>query len=175
MTSLPQGPWPQHPQEQESARRTVLRRINRWQAEKQREDLADLSVECCSVEPGQEFRHREEFVRRLVADARHPGFDMLLAETATLVGFVFGVPVDRDGAWWHGFAITDLAVHPYVRQHGVTGQLLERLLGDHHASLGAALVDQADQVAYAAFRSSTESGGLVHDARGKPPGTGTWG
>ena len=152
MTSLPQGPWPQHPQEQQSARMTVLRRINRWQAEKQREDLADLSVECCSVEPGQEFRHREEFVRRLVADARHPGFDMLLAETATLVGFVFG-----------------------VRQHGVAGQLLERLLGDHHASLGAAPVDQADQAAYAAFRSSTEPGGLVHDTRGKRPGTGTWG
>jgi GNAT superfamily N-acetyltransferase len=147
---------------------TVLRRLNRWQAEKQR----DLSVECCGLQAGEEFHHREQFKHRLVADSRHPGFDMLIAETTqTLVGFVFGVPVDRDGSWWQGFvgvlppyieqltasghvfAITDLVVHPYLRHHGVARRLQERLLGDHQASLGVALVDQADRVAHAAVLS----------------------
>ena len=148
----------------------MLRRINRWQAEEQREDLADLYVECSGIEPGEEFARREDFVARLVADARHPGFDMLVAETATLVGFVFGVPVDRDGAWWDGFAgglpgsveqltasghvfaITELVVHPYASA-GVADRLQARLLGDHQASLGAVLLPREDRAGCAAFRS----------------------
>ena len=166
MNQAPDPGWPQR-----RPRVTVLRRLNRWQAEKQREDLADLYVECRGVESGAEFQHREEFKKRLVADARHPGFDMLVAEKVTLVGFAFGVPVDRDGAWWQGFdgvlppyieqltasghvfAITDLVVHPYERHRGVAGELVDRLLGDHQASLGVGLVDPADHGVYAAFRS----------------------
>lgn len=168
---------------QPRARQTVLRRLNRWQAEQQREDLADLYLECSAVEPGEEYARREDFVERLVSDARHPGFDMLVAETATLVGFVFGVPVDRDGSWWDGFvgqlpgeveqltasghvfALTELVVHPYVRGHGVAGQLQARLLGDHQASLGTTLVQQADHAAYAAFQSwGWQEIGEVHRA-----------
>ncbi|QMU80347.1 hypothetical protein GXW83_17295 [Streptacidiphilus sp. PB12-B1b] len=96
---------------------------------------------------------------------------MLLAETATLVGFVFGVPVDRDGGWWSGFvgelppyieqltasghvfAVTDLVVHPYARHHGIAASLLARLLGDHHASLGVSLVEQGEHQVFAAFQS----------------------
>jgi Acetyltransferase (GNAT) family len=168
VTGRPEPDEPQAAYRRE--RETVLRRLNRWQAEKQREDLADLSVECHEIDAGREFEHREEFKRRLVADARHPGFDMLVAETTTLVGFVFGVPVDRDGHWWagfrgelppyveqltasgHVFAVTGLVVHPYARHHGVAAHLLARLLGDHHASLGVSLVEQREHQVYAAFQ-----------------------
>ena len=176
---------------QPRTRETVLRRINRWQAEEQREDLADLYVECSGVERGEEYARREEFVARLVADARHPGFDMLVAETTTLVGFVFGVPVDRDGAWWDGFAgglpggveqltasghvfaLTELVVHPYASD-GVAGRLQARLLGDHQASLGAILLAQEDHAAYAAFQSWNwqEIGEVRRPDDGAAPGGG---
>ncbi|MGW2829614.1 hypothetical protein [Streptomyces sp. NPDC001286] len=42
-----------------------LRRLNRWQAEGLREDLADLYVESTTTLPGEEFRGRQEFLRRL--------------------------------------------------------------------------------------------------------------
>ncbi|WP_370082004.1 hypothetical protein [Streptacidiphilus sp. MAP12-16] len=152
-------------------RETILRRLNRWQAEDQREDLADLYVESSRAEAGEEFRSREDFLGVLVDAARRPGFDMLVAETATLTGFVFGFPVDRDGTWWQGFAgglpqdveqltasghvfaIAALAVHPYARQHGVAGRLQERLLADNQASLGAAQVPRDDRALRAAFDS----------------------
>ena len=152
-------------------RETVLRRLNRWQAEEQREDLADLYVECCPSKPGQEFPLREAFIERLVADARTPGFSMRVAETATLTGFAFGVPLERDGSWWQGFegvlpqyleqltasghvfAISELVVHPYAREHGVASRLVERVLADNQASLAVTLVDQADPVINAALQS----------------------
>ncbi|WP_406727065.1 hypothetical protein WJ438_23965 [Streptomyces sp. GD-15H] len=42
-----------------------LRRLNRWQAETLREDLADLYVEPSRARPGEEYRGRETFLRRL--------------------------------------------------------------------------------------------------------------
>jgi hypothetical protein len=157
--------------QQSHERATVLRRLNRWQAEQQREDLADLYVECCDIESGEEFHQREMFKDHLVADARRPGFDMLVAETDTLVGFVLGIPVDREGVFWHGFigalppyieqlstsghvfAVTDLVVHPYTQDHATAGRLLDRILGDNHASLGVCLVNQGDQAFYTALRA----------------------
>ncbi|MEU1818314.1 hypothetical protein ABZ543_24450 [Streptomyces roseifaciens] len=154
-----------------------LRGLSRWQAEGQREDLADLYVESADTQPGEEYRSRVSFLRRLADDVRRPGFDMMIAEATqagrapALVGCVFGFPVRRDGSWWQGFsaalpqhveqltasgqvfAITEIVVHPHERDRGLAGHLQERLLTSHQASLGATLVDQADRVACAAFRS----------------------
>ncbi|GAA3083454.1 hypothetical protein GCM10020000_82010 [Streptomyces olivoverticillatus] len=47
-----------------------LRGLSRWQAEDQREDLADLYVESADTEPGEEYRSRESFLRRLADDVR---------------------------------------------------------------------------------------------------------
>ena len=80
-----------------------LRRLNRWQAEGLREDLADLYVESSVTPPGEEFRGRQEFLRRLTDGVKLPGFDMLVAEARSLTGCVFGFPVPRDGSWWEGF------------------------------------------------------------------------
>ena len=162
-----------------------LRRLNRWQAEGMREDLADLYVESTSTASGAEYRGREDFLTRLAADVRQPGFSMLVAETTSLAGCVFGFPVGRDGSWWQGFrgplpqnleqltasghvfSITAIVVHPHERHRGLAGRLQERLLADHHASLGAALLDEDDHATYNAFLSwGWQQIGEVHRSPG---------
>jgi hypothetical protein len=148
-----------------------LRRLSRWQAETLREDLADLYVESSRARAGQEYRGREAFLRRLAGDVRRPGFALLIAEDPVLVGCVHGFPVQREGTWWRGFdgplaqsveqltasghvfAITEIVVHPHTGDQGLARRLQQRLLADHHASLGATLVDQADAAALDAFLS----------------------
>ncbi|UIX32353.1 hypothetical protein [Streptomyces sp. GQFP] len=148
-----------------------LRRLNRWQAETLREDLADLYVESSRAQAGQEYRGRERFLRRLTGSIRKPGFALLIAEDAAFAGCAYGFSVPRDGTWWRGFdgplpqsverltasghvfAITEIVVHPHTGDQDLARRLQERLLADHHASLGATLVDRADAPAYDAFRS----------------------
>lgn len=165
---------PPQPHEPESPERpdldTVrLRRLNRWQAEGLREDLADLYVESSAAEPGEEFHDRQDFLRRLAEDVKLPGFDMLVAEAEALTGCVCGFSVPRDGSWWQGFdgplpqnleqltasghvfAILETVVHPHQHARGLARRLQERLLTDHQASLGVTLVDGSARSACAAF------------------------
>lgn len=148
-----------------------LRRLNRWQAETRREDLTDLYVESVRARSGEEYGGREAFLRRLTGGIRQPGFALLVAEDTGFAGCVFGFPVGREGTWWkgfcgplprkvgeltasgHAFAITDTVVHPHAQGQDIARRLQERLLADHHASLGATLVDQDDVASLAAFRS----------------------
>ncbi|MFJ2828855.1 hypothetical protein ACIPC1_14960 [Streptomyces sp. NPDC087263] len=148
-----------------------LRRLNRWQAEGMREDLADLYVESSETRPGDGFRGREDFLQRLADGVQLPGFDMLVAEARALTGCVFGYPVPRDGSWWEGFdgplprnleqltasghvfAILETLVHPHEHTRGLARRLQERLLDDHQASLGATLADPSDRPARAAFET----------------------
>jgi hypothetical protein len=148
-----------------------LRRLNRWQAEGMREDLADLYAESCATAPGWEYRGRKDFLRRLTRDTWRPGFAMLAAEAPDLVGCAFGFPVPRDGSWWSGFrgtlprdvgqlttsgqvfAISGIVVRPSERYHGLADSLQEQLLGDHRALLGATLVGRTHRAACAGFRS----------------------
>lgn len=136
-----------------------LRRLNRWQAEGLREDLADLYVESSATEPGEEFHDRQKFLLRLADNVKLPGFDMLVAEAEALTGCVLGFSVPRDGSWWQGFdgplpqnleqltasghvfAILETVVHPHQHARGLARRLQERLLIDHQASLGVTLVD----------------------------------
>ncbi|WP_329115546.1 hypothetical protein [Streptomyces sp. NBC_01465] len=148
-----------------------LRRLNRWQAEGMREDLADLYVESTQAVAGEEYHSRQAFLGRLADDVRQPGFDMLVAEAETVSGCVFGFPVPRDGSWWEGFdgplpqnieqltasghvfAITETLVHPHEHPRGLARRLQEQLLAEHEASLGAALVERSERNAAAALRS----------------------
>ncbi|MEU4877503.1 hypothetical protein [Streptomyces sp. NPDC021608] len=148
-----------------------LRRLNRWQAETIKEDLADLYVESAWARPGEGYRGREAFLRRLAGAVRRPGFALLVAEDTAFAGCVYGSPVRREGTWWRGFdgslprsieqltasghvfAITETLVHPHTDGKGLAHRLQRRLLADHHASLGATLVDQADPAVREAFLS----------------------
>ncbi|MGY1495177.1 hypothetical protein ACW4TU_00785 [Streptomyces sp. QTS52] len=152
-----------------------LRRLNRWQAERLREDLADLYTdlytESCATPPGGEDRGRKDFLRRLTRDTWRPGFAMLIAETSNLAGYAFGFTVPRDGSWWSAFrgplppdiaqltasgdifAISGIMVRPSERYHGLADRLQERLLADQRALLGATLVDRTHRAAYAGFQS----------------------
>ena len=146
-----------------------MRRLDRWQAETMREELADLYVESSFAAPGQGYRQREDFLRRLAADVRRPGFDMLIAQGRTLVGCVCGYPVGRDGSWWdgfvgtlpenleqltasgHAFAVSEIMIHPHERDRGTGRRLQEALLADQDASLGVTMVDGADAAACACW------------------------
>jgi hypothetical protein len=148
-----------------------LRRLNRWQAEGLREDLADLYAESCATTPGWEHRRRKDFLRRLTHDTWRPGFTMLTAHVPRLVGYAFGFPVARDGSWWTGFrgplpqhiaqlttsgrvfAISGTVVRPSERYHGLADRLQEHLLADDRALLGVTLVDRTHRAACAGFRS----------------------
>jgi hypothetical protein len=148
-----------------------LRRLNRWQAETLKEDLADLYVECSRARPGEGYRGREAFLRRFTGAVRRPGFALLIAESTAFAGCVYGFPVRREGTWWRGFdgplprsveqltasghvfAITETLVHPHTDDKDLARRLQRRLLADHHASLGATLVDQADSAVCDAFMS----------------------
>ncbi|WP_370095329.1 hypothetical protein [Streptacidiphilus sp. MAP12-20] len=150
----------------------ILRRLSRWQAEELREDLADLHVESWETAAGGEYSGRQEFLTRLAAAVRQPGFVMVVAESNTLVGCAFGFPVGRDGVWWRGFdgglprtveqltasghvfAITEVTVHPYARDQGLFQRLQAELLAGQEASFAATLVDEADRTSYSAFRST---------------------
>ena len=155
-----------------------LRRLDRWQAETMREQLADLYVESSHAAPGQEYRGREEFLRRLAADVRRPGFDMVIAQGPRLVGCVHGFPVGRDGSWWqqfagglpgvlerltasgHVFALAELTIHPFEHDQDLARRLQEGLLADQDASLAVTQVDWADAATFAAYsaRGWTEIG-----------------
>ncbi|MGW0609436.1 hypothetical protein [Streptomyces sp. NPDC002788] len=145
--------------------------MNRWQAETLQEDLADLYVESSSTQTGRQYRAREAFLRRLTGAIRRAGFALLIGEDTAFAGCAYGFPVPREGTWWRGFdgalpqnveqltasghvfAITEIVVHPHTDDQGLARRFQERLLADHHASLGATLVDQADAPAYDAFLS----------------------
>ena len=96
---------------------------------------------------------------------------MVIAEMDTLMGCAFGFPVRGDGSWWGGFdgtlprgidqltvsgrafAFGDILVRPHPQDRALARRLLQRLLTDHQASLGATLVDRADRPTLAALRS----------------------
>jgi hypothetical protein len=167
----PEGPEPSGMGAVDATDAVRLRRLNRWQAEGLREDLADLYVEStAAAEPGEEFHDRQKFLARLVEDVKLPGFDMLVAEAEALAGCVCGFSVPRDGSWWQGFdgplpqnleqltasghvfAILETLVHPHQHARGLARRMQERLLTDHQASLGVTLVDQSARWTGAALK-----------------------
>lgn len=168
---------------------TPLRRLDRWQAETMREELADLYVESSHAASGQGYRSRQEFLRRLAADVRRPGFAMVIAQGATLTGCVYGFPVGRDGSWWQGhigtlpeiyeqltasghvFAVAEMIIHPSEGGQDFGRRLQDRLLADQDASLAATMVDRADAEACVALLSWgwTEIGEAAEIREGAEP------
>ncbi len=142
-----------------------LRRLTRWQAEQQREAVADLYVTAYRGAAGAEFRDRTEFLHRFQQHMQHDGFDMAVADATGLVGCAYGYRLERDGAWWAGFpvevtprieeltasgrvfALAELMVLPAHRRRGVATRMGELLLSRHPEDLVVAGLDPGTSTA----------------------------
>ncbi|WP_328666587.1 GNAT family N-acetyltransferase [Streptomyces sp. NBC_00322] len=148
-----------------------VRRLTRWQAEQQRESVADVYVETYRAFSGAEFHDRQEFLRRFAEDVQRPGFDMVVTGVARLAGCAYGFRLDREGGWWQGFrgelpheveeltasgqgfALAELMVVPAQRRRGVATALVRRLLERSDTALVTVLLEPTDVPARSAFQS----------------------
>ncbi|MEV5492386.1 hypothetical protein AB0L47_31185 [Streptomyces bobili] len=147
-----------------------VRALSRSQVEDRLQELGDLYADTCGGKPWARERDRDAFLRGLACDVRRPGFALLIAETTVLTACAYGFAVDDHGAWWrslspHGhvpadlrriaasgrlFAVSRIVVQPVVRTRhqgrdwNLARRLQRRLLADHDASAGVALVSRTD-------------------------------
>lgn len=149
------------------------RRMSRWQAEQQREAVADVYVEAYRGVPGEEFRDRQDFLRRFADSTQRPGFDMVVASERRMTGAAFGFVLDRADGWWQDFsgslpagldleeltasgqvfALAELMVVPAYRRQGIATKLLDQLLLRSDAALASALAGADGGAAGSAFRA----------------------
>ncbi|MGW2514407.1 GNAT family N-acetyltransferase [Streptomyces scopuliridis] len=156
-----------------------VRRLSRWQAEQQREAVADVYAEAYRRVPGEESRDRrerdrQEFLETFAEDVQRPGFDMVVASGGNKpAAYAYGFVLDRAGEWWRALsgevpwdwdieeltvsgqvlALAGLMVLPAHRRGGVATRLVEQLLIRTDAALVAARVDPANEAAVGALRS----------------------
>ncbi|MEU7040497.1 hypothetical protein AB0A77_05480 [Streptomyces varsoviensis] len=148
-----------------------LRRLTRWQADQQREAVADLYAAAYRRAPGREFEIRRVFLDRFEEHVQRPGFDMVIAGGAGLAGCVYGFPPDRDGEFWQGFrggitpeveeltalgrifAVAELMVLPAFRRDHVATRLQTLLLARSTAQLATVLIEPSNTPARTAYRS----------------------
>ncbi|MEU9184748.1 GNAT family N-acetyltransferase [Streptomyces sp. NPDC048484] len=123
-----------------------LRRLSRWQAEQQRNAVADVYAGAYRGAAGPEHHDRQGFLLRLEQHVQHTGFDMVVADTAGTVGCAYGFRVPSTGEWGSDFRgelpddvqeltasgrtflLADLMVLPAHRRLGIATRLVERLL-----------------------------------------------
>lgn len=148
-----------------------LRRLSRWQAEQQREAVADVYVEAYRGVAGAEYRDRQGFLRRFESDVQRPEFDMVVADAAGLVGCLYGYRAARTGDWWEGFRgilpreveertvsgrvfiLTELMVVPAFRRQGVSDRLRTLLFVRHATDIVVAVIKPDDDLGREVLRS----------------------
>ncbi|MGA4850242.1 hypothetical protein ACOBQB_29850 [Streptomyces sp. G5(2025)] len=139
-----------------------LRRLSRWQAEQQREAVANLYVEAYRGTAGAEYRDRQGFLRRFEHDVQQLDFDMVVADSGGLVGCLYGYRAASTGEWWEGFRgilpvgveeqtasgrvflLSELMVAPARRGAGVATRLRTLLLSRHTADTVVAVIRRDD-------------------------------
>ncbi|MET9294747.1 GNAT family N-acetyltransferase [Streptomyces sp. NPDC003077] len=147
-----------------------LRRLTRWQAEAEREAVADLYVEAYGDRSG-ESGGREGFLSRFAEHIQRPGFEMVTAGDPALVGCGYGFPADRTDPWWRSlcdepprgadrlspsgrlFVVAELMVRPAFRHDRVATRLQQALLVRAGSPTVVTAVDSANGPARAAYRS----------------------
>ncbi|MHB9860595.1 hypothetical protein [Streptomyces sp. YIM S03343] len=151
--------------------------MTRRQVEDRSHELGDLYAETSGGGPWEWNQARATFLRHLAADARRPGFSLLIAEATALTGCAYGFPAGGTGPWWAGFdghvrgsllglvgsgrlfVVSGIVVPPRVRREyqdcawNLARRLQRRLLADHGAALGVMLVDSRDERDVEALRS----------------------
>ncbi|OON79163.1 hypothetical protein [Streptomyces tsukubensis] len=164
-----------------------LRRLTRWQAEQQRQSVADVYVKAYGRASGTDYRDRGEFLSRFERDMQRPGFDMVVAGAATLAACVYGYGAARSGEWWRGFqgslpldveeltvsgrafVLAELMVVPAHRGAHVATRIQQHLLVRHADDLVIALVEPSDSPALAVVSSWEWSKlGMLDAAPGAP-------
>jgi hypothetical protein len=154
-----------------------LRPLTRGQVEDRLQELGDLYAEFSGGDPWAWNEARAAFLRHLAADARRPGFSLLIAETTVLTGYAYGFPVGGAGPWWAGFdghgrgsllrrvaperlfVVSGIVVASRVRREyqdrawNLARRLQRRLLADHGAALGVTLVETRDDGIVETLRS----------------------
>ncbi|UXY30938.1 hypothetical protein [Streptomyces sp. HUAS TT20] len=154
-----------------------LRPLTRGQVEDRLQELGDLYAEVSGGGPWAWNQARTGFLRHLAADARRPGFSLLIAETTALTGCAYGFPARSAGPWWEGFdghlpvsllrraasgrlfVVSGIIVPPHVRREyqnrawNLARRLQQRLLADHGGVLGVTSVDSGDDGTVEALRS----------------------
>ncbi|MEU0435549.1 hypothetical protein ABZ153_28620 [Streptomyces sp. NPDC006290] len=136
-----------------------LRRLSRWQAEQQRDAVADVHVAAYHGAAGAEYRDRQGFLSRFEQHVQRPAFDMAVADMGGLVGCAYGFRIARTGDWWSGFRgelptdieeltasgrtflLAELMVLPAHRRTGIATRLGEWLLSRLDTDLVVAAVD----------------------------------
>ncbi|GHE10655.1 hypothetical protein [Streptomyces alanosinicus] len=156
---------------------TRLHELTRGQVEDRRQELGDLYAETSGGSPWAWNQARTAFLRHLAADARRPGFSLLIAETTALTGCAYGFPAGGAGPRWAGlgrhvqdgllrraaprrlFVVSGIVVPPRVcwehqdRPWNLARRLQQRLLAGQRAALGVTLVDVRDDQAVETLRS----------------------
>ncbi|WP_049571017.1 GNAT family N-acetyltransferase [Streptomyces sp. SBT349] len=148
-----------------------LRRLSRWQAETEREDLGDLYAEAHQDAPGTRPLTRDGFLRHFVDhDVQQPDFDLVVAGDPALVGCAYGFRADRGGRWWDSFVgvpleIDELTVARQVfvvaglmvparrRREGIATRLGDRLLSRSTAALSLAVLSPGNAPARGLYQS----------------------
>ncbi|GGR84109.1 hypothetical protein GCM10010252_23520 [Streptomyces aureoverticillatus] len=127
-----------------------LRRLTRWQAEQQREMMANLYVECHGLDGPGGGTARKGFLERFERHVQELDFDMVTANSgAVLAGCLYGFRAERGSALAdtlrdllpaeaaaHAgagrlFVIAELMVVPEYRRLGVATRLRDLLLSRH--------------------------------------------
>lgn len=166
-----------------------LRRLSRWQADREREAVADLYAEAYRGTAGEQFHDRQEYLRRLGEHVQRTGFELVIANAGgALVGSVYGYRPERTDEWWqrlHGelpadmaeltttgraFVMTELMVLPSFRRRRVATRLQEHLLTPSGIGLAVTLIDQDDSPARGALTSwGWENLGKITPSPYRPP------
>ncbi|MEU7422301.1 hypothetical protein [Streptomyces sp. NPDC040750] len=169
MPQVSRAPRPRRPERGSSPHEGErVRQLTRGQVEDRLRDLGDLYAEISGGSPWAWNQARGAFLRRLAADARRPGFSLLVAETTALTGYAYGFPACGAGPRWVGFdgylsrsllhraasgrlfVISGIVVPSRVRREyqdrawNLARRLQRRLLDDHDAALGVTLVSRRD-------------------------------
>ncbi|MFK0172492.1 hypothetical protein ACIQU5_27210 [Streptomyces sp. NPDC090306] len=155
-----------------------VRPLNRLQVEDRFPELGDLYTATTRSGPEGAEPARAAFLHRLACDVRRPGFALVIAEARTLTGCAYGYPVSADGQGGAGpdgrplprgllrlartgrlFAVSEIVVQPRVRtehldrEWNLARRLQRRLLDDHGAVAGVAMVRGTDLRTVRALRS----------------------
>ncbi|MQY35541.1 hypothetical protein SRB17_35190 [Streptomyces sp. RB17] len=142
--------------------------LTRGQVGDRLQELGDLYAEVSGGGPWAWNQARAAFLRHLSADARRPGFSLLIAESTALTGCAYGFRAGGAGPWWAGFdghvrgsllrrvapgrlfVVAGIVVPSRVRREyqdrawNLARRLQRRLLADDGAALGVTLADSRD-------------------------------